>query len=111
MSDLRIEFYAVVELPTGEELTVPLDALTYEETIETDIFDEGLDQGDRTSADGSTDSGGSDDGGSAADDGGTTDDGDTTDDGSAADDGSGDDNTSDGGSGGDDDGLIPLAVD
>lgn len=39
VSELRIEFYAVVELSTGSEITVPLDELTYEESIETDIFD------------------------------------------------------------------------
>ena len=43
MSELRIEFYAVVELPTGDEITVPMDELGYEETIRTDIFDEGGD--------------------------------------------------------------------
>ena len=46
VSELRIEFYAVVELPTGEEVTVPLDELTYEETLGTDIFDEGGDVGE-----------------------------------------------------------------
>ncbi|TKX42122.1 MULTISPECIES: LEA type 2 family protein [unclassified Halorubrum] len=127
VSDLRIEFYAVVELPTGEEFTVPLDALTYEETIETDIFDEGLHRGDGTSADRSSGDDGSDDGGTATDgdetasDDGTTDDGDNTTDGSGdtsgddtTDGGSGDgtsgDNTSDDGSG-DDDGLLPLSAD
>ena len=131
VSDLRIEFYAVVELPTGEGLTVPLDALTYEETIETDIFDEGLHRGDGSDAGNSTES--SDSGertsdGDATDDGTDAGDGNTTDGGSATEGGgsgdddtsgsgdddtsdSGDDNTSDGGSGGDDDGLIPLAVD
>ena len=34
---LRIEFYAKIDLPTGT-VRVPLDALTYTETIETDIF-------------------------------------------------------------------------
>jgi len=43
VTGLRIEFYAVIEFPTGEEATIPLDALTYEETIETEIFDEGND--------------------------------------------------------------------
>ena len=38
VTDLRIEFYALVELPTGNTIRVPLDELTYEETIETDIF-------------------------------------------------------------------------
>jgi len=35
---LRIDFYARVELSTGNSIRVPLDALTYERTIETDIF-------------------------------------------------------------------------
>jgi LEA14-like dessication related protein len=38
VTDLRIDFYAKVELPTGNEVRVPLDRLTYETTIETDIF-------------------------------------------------------------------------
>ncbi|WP_336134812.1 LEA type 2 family protein [Natronomonas amylolytica] len=38
VTDLRIEFYARVELPTGNTIRIPLDELTYEETIETDIF-------------------------------------------------------------------------
>jgi len=38
VTDLRIEFYARVELPSGNTVRVPLDELTYEETIETDIF-------------------------------------------------------------------------
>jgi LEA14-like dessication related protein len=38
VTDLRIDFYARVELPTGNSIRVPLDELTYEETIETDIF-------------------------------------------------------------------------
>lgn len=117
VSDLRIEFYAVVELPSGEELTVPLDALTYEETIETDIFDEGIHQGNGTSADGSTDSDGSDDGTSdgenTSDDGNATGDTEnTTDDGGTTDNGSGDGGSGDDGSGDDDDGgLLPLTVD
>ena len=107
VSDLRIEFYAVVELPSGEEITVPLDALTYEETIETDIFDEGLDRGEGSEAGNSTDSdGGTSDGENTTDDGSTSDDDNTTDD------GSGDGNTSDGGSDddSDDDGVLPLTV-
>ncbi len=62
VSDLRIEFYAVVELPSGSEVTVPLDELTYEETLETDIFDEGL-EADETDDpnDGGTDSDDADD--------------------------------------------------
>ncbi|MDZ7747139.1 MAG: LEA type 2 family protein [Halobacteriales archaeon] len=38
VTDLRIDFYARIELPTGNTIRVPLDALTYERTIETDIF-------------------------------------------------------------------------
>ncbi|OYR64735.1 hypothetical protein DJ71_22695, partial [Halorubrum sp. E3] len=114
VSDLRIEFYAVVELPSGEELTVPLDALTYEETVETDIFDEGLDRGEGSDTGDSTDAEGSDDGGSASDDGGATDDGENTSgDGGST---SADDNTTDDGNASDDDsgddgGLLPLAAD
>lgn len=120
VSDLRIEFYAVIELPSGETLTVPLDALTYEETIETDIFDEGLDRGETGDTGNSTESGGSDDG--TSDGGNTSDDGDSTSDGggNTSDDGdstSGDDNTTDGDnttdddSGDDDGGLLPLVAD
>ncbi|WP_331232480.1 LEA type 2 family protein [Natronorarus salvus] len=56
VSELRIEFYAVIDLSAlgGGEVTVPLDTLTYEETVETDIFDEGLSHG--------SDDGGGDDG-------------------------------------------------
>ena len=103
VSDLRIEFYAVIELPTGEEVTVPLDELTYEETIVTDIFDEGDEVRDSDSDESGTDGSGTDDG---TDDGNTTDDGDstddnTTDDGDSTDDG----NTTDDD---DDDGVLPL---
>ena len=52
VSELRIEFYAVVELPSGDEISVPLDELTYEETVETDIFDEGGDVGEPTNSNG-----------------------------------------------------------
>jgi len=38
VTDLRIDFFARVELPSGQVVRVPLDALTYERTIETDIF-------------------------------------------------------------------------
>jgi len=38
VTQLRIDFYARVELPTGTEIRVPLDELAYERTIETDIF-------------------------------------------------------------------------
>ena len=116
VSDLRIEFYAVIELPSGESVTVPLDSLTYEETIETDIFDEGLDRSDAAATGNSTDSDGSDDeagDGSTADDGGS-DDTNTSDEGTTdsntSNGGSDDTNTSDGDSGDDDDGLVPLTV-
>lgn len=35
---LRIDFYAKVELPTGNQIRVPLDRLTYVQEFETDIF-------------------------------------------------------------------------
>lgn len=38
VTELRIDFYAKVELPTGNTIRIPLDQLTYERTIETDIF-------------------------------------------------------------------------
>lgn len=38
VTDLRIEFYARVELPTGNTVRVPLDELTYTQRIETDFF-------------------------------------------------------------------------
>ena len=66
VSELRIEFYVVVELPTGDEITVPLDELTYEETIETDIFDEGGDIGEPTESTADSDP---DDDGDEAEDG------------------------------------------
>lgn len=37
VTQLRIDFYARLELPTGT-IRLPLDALTYTETIDTDIF-------------------------------------------------------------------------
>jgi LEA14-like dessication related protein len=61
VSELRIEFHAVIELPTGEAVTVPLNRLTHEEPIETDIFGEGADAGETTGSDGEstpTDGGG-----------------------------------------------------
>ena len=120
VTGLRIEFYAVVEFPTGAEATIPLDALTYEETIETDIFGEGDDvrNGSGSSEDGSdsdtesetddgTDGGGTDD---TAGSGNQTDggDGNTTD---GTDDGSGDqtgNETDDGTDDGDDGGVLPV---
>jgi len=38
VTDLRIDFYAVVELPGGQTVRAPLDELTYEKRIETDVF-------------------------------------------------------------------------
>lgn len=37
-TDLRIEFHAKIDLPTGDTVEVPLRAMTYERQIETDIF-------------------------------------------------------------------------
>ena len=37
-TDLRIEFYAKLAVGDGPTVRVPLDALTYTETIETDVF-------------------------------------------------------------------------
>lgn len=71
VSELRIEFYAVVELPNGDEITVPLDELTYEETIETDLFDEGGDVGEPTDPNGDDTT--SDDEGESDEDGTTSD--------------------------------------
>jgi LEA14-like dessication related protein len=51
-TDLRIEFYAVLDLG-GETVRVPLDQLTYTRTIETDIFGNGA-RGDEGGADEST---------------------------------------------------------
>ena len=108
VTGLRIEFYAVIEFPTGGEARVPLDALTYEETIETDIFGEGddvrngTDSSEGGSGDGSGTDGGTDDGDSTSDGGmsgdDTSDGDDTTDSGTGTTDG--DENTTDGTDGG-----------
>ncbi|ELZ36311.1 Water stress and Hypersensitive response domain protein [Halorubrum saccharovorum DSM 1137] len=116
VTDLRIEFYAVIEFPTGEETTIPLDALTYEERIETDIFGEGDDVRNGTDSSGN---GSDSDAGNETD--GDSSDGDATDDGNQADDSDGgttdgtDDGSDDGtengtddGSGDDDDGVLPV---
>ncbi|SMO52466.1 LEA type 2 family protein [Halorubrum cibi] len=99
VSDLRIEFYAVIEFPSGEEVTVPLDQLTYEETIETDIFGEGEDVRDSSGSDGGTeadrDDSDSTDGSSDGDTDGGTDD--TTDGGTDDTTDGGTDDTTDGG--------------
>ncbi|WP_144920980.1 LEA type 2 family protein [Halorubrum salsamenti] len=117
VTGLRIEFYAVIEFPGGGEATVPLDALTYEETIETDIFGEGDDV--RNGTDPSGDGSGTEDGGNETDDG-ASDGGNTTDSESGTDDSDGDttENETDDGSddgtenetddGDDDDGVLPL---
>jgi LEA14-like dessication related protein len=38
VTDLRIDFYARIELPSGDTVRVPLDELTYTKRIETDFF-------------------------------------------------------------------------
>jgi len=112
VTGLRIEFYAVIEFPTGEEATIPLDALTYEETIETEIFDEGNDvrNASESSEDGSDDGGDGDDGGETSD--GTTNGGNTTDGGNETDDGNttenGTDDGTENGTDDGDDGVLPL---
>ena len=75
VTQFRIDFTAVVELPNGETTTVPLDDLTYEEWIGTDILGEGGDvgvppNGSASSEDGVVDGNTSDDG---LTDGNTTD--------------------------------------
>lgn len=65
VTQLRIDFHARVELPVGGTVRVPLDALTYEETMETDIF--GTKAESPTGGEGTA---GSDDG-TPTDDGGT----------------------------------------
>jgi LEA14-like dessication related protein len=123
VSDLTIEFYAVIEIPTGEEITVPLDALTYEETIETDIFDEGddvraadgADEPDATEnetdadggeTDGDESTSGENSTGGGSDNGSTTTDGGSDDDGIVIGDGSDGNDTA--GDGSDDDGIVPF---
>ncbi|WP_458205301.1 LEA type 2 family protein [Haladaptatus sp. NG-SE-30] len=54
-TDLKIDFYAKIELPTGDTVRVPLRELTYEKQIETHIFEndsvEGaVEQGNGTTA-------------------------------------------------------------
>ena len=108
VSQFRIEFWATVELPGGEEITIEVEELTYEEFIGTDIFDEGGDVGDVPDDD-SSDSGDIDDTSDDADD--TTehasdDADDSTDDANDDEtDDSGDDDVSDDSSN-DDDGLL-----
>ena len=53
---LEIDFYARIELPGGRVVRVPLDPLTYERTIETDVFGNknATDSGTATPADTAT---------------------------------------------------------
>jgi len=110
VTGLRIEFYAVIEFPTGEEATVPLDALTYEETIETDIFDEGDDVRNGSDSSGSEDGGNGTDGDDTTGSENETDDGDGTTTENGTDDGSseGTDDGTENGSDDDDGGVLPL---
>lgn len=72
VTELRIEFSATVELPSGQTVDVPLDALTYTETIETDFFgNEAGGAGDGDAGDGDTTA--TENGASTADDGSSTD--------------------------------------
>ncbi|MBX0298128.1 LEA type 2 family protein [Haloarcula nitratireducens] len=45
ITQLQIDFYARIELPTGNTIRVPLDGLTYTKEIKTDIFQSGGDEG------------------------------------------------------------------
>lgn len=116
VSDLRIEFYAVIEFPSGTEVTVPLDELTYEETIETDIFGEGDDVRNSADSDGEDSDAGSDSGTDDGDSENETDDGDTTDgdttdgdtDGTNETDDDSTDDDSTGNESDEDDGVLPL---
>ncbi len=115
VSDLRIEFTADFELVSGVTISIPLEEMTYEETVETDIWgnDEDGDTGngmdDGSSEDGDGDEYGDDgetDGGETSTDDGDQDDGTDESDGDATDeedddadeeDGDGDDEEDDGG--------------
>lgn len=55
VTELRIEFSATIELPSGQTVEVPLDRLTYTETIETDFFGNEADTGDRDGGTGPAD--------------------------------------------------------
>jgi len=92
VSRFQIAFTAVVELPGGEEIAVPLDDLTYAEWIGTDVLGEGGDVGVPPDEDPETDDGGIIGGGS----------GDGSDSDGGSDDGSGGNDTDDGG----DDGIL-----
>ena len=49
VTQLRIDFYAKIELPTGNTIRIPLDELTYTKEIETEIFTGGNETGSDTS--------------------------------------------------------------
>ena len=113
VSELRIEFYAIIELPGGETIEVGLEQLTYEEWIGTDIFEEGGDVG-QTPDETSDENGESDDengNGEADEDNGddSTDDAendDSTDDDQEADDSDDQDDEDESSDADDDDGSI-----
>ncbi|WP_252700627.1 LEA type 2 family protein [Natronosalvus vescus] len=71
VSELRIEFVATFELASGTTITIPLESLTYEETVETDIW--GNEEDD--SADDETSASSDEDGSASSDDETRTDDG------------------------------------
>ncbi|MFP8955794.1 LEA type 2 family protein [Natrialbaceae archaeon A-CW3] len=122
VSDLRIEFVATFELASGTTITVPLESLTYEETVETDIWGNeddsngGVDSSDENGSASSDDEGGADDGDTdgagddnadeTEDDG--TDDGDTDD--RTEDDSGDEDDTGDGEDEDEDDDGFPLGL-
>jgi hypothetical protein len=103
VTDLKITFYARIELPSGQTIRVPLRNLTYEKRIETDIFENDSAEaalGPSGGANGTTPEATTDGGGTAGagetttDDGVTTTTGETTgDDGETA----GEETTTDGG--------------
>ncbi|MCG1002640.1 MULTISPECIES: LEA type 2 family protein [Halobacterium] len=87
-TDLRIEFYAELDVPGSEEpIRVPLDELTYTQTIETDMFGsksapngtDGDSDGNQTTTDGTTTDSTTTTGTTTSGDGTTTSDTTTTD--------------------------------
>ncbi|MFC7215143.1 LEA type 2 family protein [Saliphagus sp. GCM10025334] len=127
VSDLRIEFDATFELASGTTITIPLESMTYEETMETDIWgndeasdgsDDGSEPDSSADAENETDSSAGEDdeaesgggGDNESDDG--TEDGadDETGDGSGdeTDDQDGTDSDDDSDDEGDDDGLLGI---
>lgn len=75
-TDLRIDFYAKVRVSEGTTVRVPMDELTYETTIETDIFGNKNASGNAT-ASGETNASG-ESGATPTDDAGSADDGTAT---------------------------------